>query len=280
MVRVITAETSQGRRPRRWQVIGHQEQLHPERHGDVRGVERRRRCTRAQQRAPAMVPHSPSSSDSSRNIRGHRPPLHADGAQRADLPRALADGDPHRVHDPGHHDGDQDDRSARRTAPAGPASVHIMNDSSSSQVVTSSFCPVQSSRFTVSNFIQNARGFGLHHPVAGLLERLAQPRGQRAGCRRAVLGFRWICMRAGGVGPQLVERAQRLARARRRSTCSAGRRPWRWPPPAVDGVVGARGWSGRRDGDGVAHLDLQLLGLVLEHQDGVGLGQVVDVAAD
>ena len=36
--------------------------------------------------------------------------------------------------------------------------VQVMNDSSSSQVVTSSFWPVQSSRLTVSNFIQNARG--------------------------------------------------------------------------------------------------------------------------
>ncbi len=35
-----------------------------------------------------------------------------------------------------------------------------MNDSSSSQVVTSSFCPVQSSRLTLSNFIQKACGFG------------------------------------------------------------------------------------------------------------------------
>ena len=39
-------------------------------------------------------------------------------------------------------------------------SVHIMNDSSSSQVVTSSFWPVQSSRFTVSNFIQNGARVG------------------------------------------------------------------------------------------------------------------------
>ncbi len=37
-------------------------------------------------------------------------------------------------------------------------SVQVMNEISSSQLVTSSFCPVQSSRVTDWNFIQNARG--------------------------------------------------------------------------------------------------------------------------
>ena len=37
-------------------------------------------------------------------------------------------------------------------------SVHVRNETSSSQVVTSSFCPVQSSRATVWNFIQNGLG--------------------------------------------------------------------------------------------------------------------------
>jgi len=39
-------------------------------------------------------------------------------------------------------------------------SVQLMNEISSSQLVTSSFCPVQSSRETDWNFIQNARGSG------------------------------------------------------------------------------------------------------------------------
>jgi hypothetical protein len=60
--------------------------------------------------------------------------------------------------------------------PCRACSVHIMKDSSSSQVVTSSFCPVHSSRLTLSNFIQKACGLGLHHPVAGVGQRLAQRR--------------------------------------------------------------------------------------------------------
>ena len=53
-------------------------------------------------------------------------------------------------------------------SPCSAFSVQVMNEISSSQLVTSSFCPVQSSRSTDSNFIQNARGSALHHPVARL----------------------------------------------------------------------------------------------------------------
>ena len=53
-------------------------------------------------------------------------------------------------------------RIAIRTTdmPCSAFSVQVMNEISSSQFVTSSFCPVQSSRATDWNFIQNARGSG------------------------------------------------------------------------------------------------------------------------
>ena len=45
-----------------------------------------------------------------------------------------------------------------KDSPCSAFSVQVMNEISSSQLVTSSFCPVQSSRATDWNFIQNARG--------------------------------------------------------------------------------------------------------------------------
>ena len=109
--------------------------------------------------APAMVPSSPSSSDSTRNIRATAPrcmPM----ARRVPISRVRSRMAIHIVFMiPA-------TRMAIRMisstvdSPCSACSVHIMNDSSSSQVVTSSFCPVHSSRFTRSNFIQNACGLG------------------------------------------------------------------------------------------------------------------------
>ena len=69
-----------------------------------------------------------------------------------------------------------------------------MNEISSSQVVTSSFCPVQSSRETDWNFIQNARGSGVHHAVAGLSPASARRRAGDLGMSLDVLvGLSMIC---------------------------------------------------------------------------------------
>ena len=87
-----------------------------------------------------------------------------------------------------------------------------MKEISSSQLVTSSFCPVQSSRVTDSNFIQNARGSALHHPVARLLQRLAQARRDRRDVVE-ILAVQHDLDDAGRVLVELVERAQALDRA-------------------------------------------------------------------
>ena len=90
---------------------------------------------------------------------------------------------------------------------------------------------------------------GLHHPVAGLAQRLAQARGQRARARRRCFVVQVDVQRPGGVGAQLVQLAQGLGRARRRSRCSAARCRWAMATTRhVDGVVGPAGGL-RRDGE-------------------------------
>ena len=85
--------------------------------------------------------------------------------------------------------------------------------------------------------------------------------------------------RAGGLGVELVERAQAFGRDVHVPLAQQPDVARDRHHPKIDGVGDAARGLGR-DGDGVAHLHLQLLELPLEQEDGVGLGEVLDVARD
>ena len=109
---------------------------------------------------------------------------------------------------------------------AAPCSVHIMNEISSSQVVTSSFCPVQSSRLTDLELHPERARVGLHHAVArpapATVRRRRRDRRDRAraSSRSSMI---WIAPVASLVAAGTARAGSRWAR--RRSSCSAGRCP-------------------------------------------------------
>ena len=134
-------------------------------------------------------------------------------------------------------DRDQDDRHPLQA----PCSVQVMNEISSSQEVTSSFWPVQSSRATDWNFIQNARGSGGHHPPAGLFERGAQSRRDLRDPIE-VLAIEHDLHDAGRILVELIELPQGLDRDERVPRAEQAEAVGDRDDAHVDGVVRRPGW--------------------------------------
>ena len=206
----------------------------------------------------------------------HLRALHADGAEGADLPRSLADRDPEGVHDPDHHDEEEDGHED-----AGEARDDLeYRVEKGDLVLPGGHVELLPGPVLGVHLHHELHPVGLrvvvHHPVA----RLAQVREQPGRDLRGSVRILEVEVDGpGGPVVELIQAAERLLWEEREDRGEDADAAHHSDHAHVHGVVHA---AGRRRGEGerVADLDLEPLRLLVGEEDGVGLSEILELPLD